>query len=251
MDYGRELYLDSANIDEIREFVQSSAISGVTTNPSLMAKESKGSYASKVEVIGDIIQSYATQVKHLSVEVIGSTYDEMIREALQLKKLMVQFPVVDLYVKIPVTFDNLKVISTLRQEDINVNATACMTANQAQLASMAGARIVSFFYNRMIDGNINPKAMFPEVQKVDAKILAKNEIRVFAESSKKYPIEFNSEYARVICGSIRKVSDVNDCWNSGAEIVTASAKIIKEMLLHPKTDEAIKQFEEDISKWLK
>jgi transaldolase len=222
----KELYLDTANIGEISEMLRTDAIQGVTTNPSLMAKEQKGSYTQKLDDICQMFQAYSTGRKHLSVEVISLDPKIMYQQAFTLKEALGKYDKVQLHIKIPVMLETLEVISKLSDNGIKVNATACMTALQAKLAHDAGAPIISFFYNRMIDGG------------VDADL----ELQRFAELNRN---------ARVICGSIRKPDDLRRCWLSGADIVTASMKVIKETITHPKTDEAISQFQKDIDAWLK
>ncbi|MHB8407887.1 MAG: transaldolase family protein [Acidiferrobacterales bacterium] len=234
------LFLDTANIDDIRFFSKSDAIAGVTTNPSLMAKEKKGDYISKLQEIASIL-SLAKQggkSKHLSVEVTTLDPDGMVTQALNLQDKLVKSGV-DLHIKIPVLPQTLQVITLLSKKNIRVNATACMTALQGKLASDAGAPIVSFFFNRMIDG------------------LQEDQMRIFDNASpRSRALTELVKYkqlggtASIICGSIRKPEDVFDCWNSGAQIVTAGPKIIREMLKHPQTDKAVQQFQEDIEKWL-
>ncbi|MBV8072882.1 MAG: hypothetical protein JO270_23465 [Acidobacteriaceae bacterium] len=235
----KELFLDTANIDEISTLLRTDAIAGVTTNPSLMAKEilpmtlaprSAGekwaAYVKKLDDICQMFQAHSAAKKHLSVEVITLDPQKMFSQAHALKKALGRYEKVDLHVKIPVMFETLEVISKLSDDKVKVNATACMTALQAKLAHDAGAPIISFFYNRMIDGGVN----------------ADLELQRFAELNRN---------SRVICGSIRKSDDIRRCWASGADIVTASTKVIKEAIFHVKTEQAIQQFQGDIEEWLK
>lgn len=234
----KRLFLDSANLDEIRQFVETDAVQGVTTNPSLMAKEKKGDYHSRIHQICEIIQ-VADFRRHLSVEVTTLVPEEMHMQACNLERIMSCYPKIVGYVKIPVMLSTLSVITRLVKHGVRVNATACMTAYQAKLAHDAGAQIVSFFYNRMVDGyNLYES---PGSHRHDALEHAFEQISEF-DSLKR-----NSE---VICGSIRRKEDVLTCWSAGADIVTVSAKIITEMVEHPQTTKAIRQFQEDIDKWL-
>jgi transaldolase len=221
----RELFLDSANLDDIRQMVKTEAIQGVTTNPSLMAKEAKGGYTERLLEICDIISNTERKM-HLSVEVITSDPEKMIYQAMTLAHTL-KNPRVDLHIKIPLMLETLPVITELLNKKVKVNATACMTALQAKLAEDAGAPIVSFFYNRMLDGGEK----------------AEEEISRFCNGL--------GRSAQVICGSIRKPEDVRRCWLAGARIVTASMKVIKEMVSHPQTDKAIQQFQQDIDAWLR
>jgi len=227
-----KLYLDTANLEEITRVAETTAISGITTNPSLMAKEEKGDYIEKLQKIAAVLDDE----KHLSVEVITLDPVEMLRQAIELAQ---EVRGVDLHIKIPVMLDTLPVITKLTYEHgINVNATACMTAEQAKMALDAGAPVVSFFYNRMKDGRLD----------------ANHELYRFWQE---FNIDFDSESSikesnncDVICGSIRKPADVLSCWESGAQIVTASMKIIEQMITHPQTDKAIQDFQKDIEAWL-
>lgn len=233
----KKLFLDSANIDDIRKFLRSNAISGVTTNPSLMAKEAKGDYFGKLEeIVGVLLDMHkgVSQRKHLSVEVTTLDPEKIFEQAEELhRKLWNDF--VDVYIKIPVTLDNLEVITRCSRAGIQVNATACMTAHQAKLADDAGANIVSFFYNRIKDGAGNP---------VD-------EISRYREIMRERSWESDGmTRSDIIAGSIRNKEDVYLAWSAGADIVTASPKIISELISHPQTDKAIRQFQEDIEKWL-
>lgn len=228
------LFLDSANLEEIRSLSLTSAIDGFTTNPSLTAKEEKRPYKDHLLDIAKILEeSYPLIVpRHLSVEVITADPEKMVAAALDLRALLNPF-MVDLAIKIPVALSTLSVITELEsQHDVRVNATACMTADQAKMAMDAGASYVSFFYNRMLDGGLN----------------ANLELNRFATFRSNVNME---DSVKVICGSIRKPEDVLRCWENGADIVTAPYKIIHNMSYHPKTEEAIIKFQTDIEEWLK
>jgi TalC/MipB family fructose-6-phosphate aldolase len=225
----KQLFLDSANIDEIKSVLATDAIRGVTTNPSLMAKEVKGGYTQRLQDICQLFDDISTAKKHLSVEVITLDPSKMYDQAMMLQDILGGHKNVDLHIKIPVLFETLHVISKLSDKQVNVNATACMTMEQAKIAHDAGATVISFFYNRMLDGV------------VDAEL----EIGRFCNKM----LELNIK-SRVICGSIRKSGDPWKCWLAGADIVTVSMKVLKDMIRHPQTDRAVKQFQEDIEKWL-
>lgn len=246
----RQLFLDSANLEEIIAIANTNAIAGVTTNPSLMAKEAKGDYLERLKEICGVLEGSGPEKQHLSVEVTTLDPIEMGDQACALWNELSDFGGLELYIKIPVMFETLPTISYLSlQEGINVNATACMTAAQAKLASDAGAQIVSFFYNRMIDGAVSEYTIRNGNAEVDPRHLAG--ARFGAQEQISAFNSFKDSETRVICGSIRRASDVLECWNAGSDIVTASTKVIREMLFHPKTDEAIQQFQRDIDAWLK
>lgn len=220
------LYLDTANINHIRQYVKTDAIAGVTTNPSLMAKEEKGVYIKKLVEICEIIEEHASSRKHLSVEVTTLDPHDMCMQALTTRDALKGYSKIDLYIKIPIAAATLPVITRLADHGVKVNATAAMNLLQAKLAEDAGARIVSFFYNRMLDRGID----------------ADREINNYIHNFRRSPL--------VICGSIRKAVDVQKCWMAGSDIVTASVKVIEEMAFHPGTEEAINQFQKDIDAWL-
>lgn len=223
----KRLLLDSANVAEAAELLQSWAINGVTTNPSLIAKEEKGDYYKSLRRVFDVFPPGSTiNPRHLSVEVTTLDPDEMIDQACDLHRRLNR-PDVNVYIKIPFMLETLRVITHLSSLKIRVNATAIMLADQAKLASDAGAKAVSFFYNRMIDHTIEP---YREIETY----------RSLTESSR----------AEVICGSIRKADDVVRAWRAGADYVTAPAHVIRDMTNHQATTKAIQQFQRDIDAWL-
>jgi transaldolase len=261
-----KLLLDSAKPDEIKK--ARGSVWGVTTNPALMAQSGisplghspidRYLYAleSIVPLVPDLKLSPARA--HLSVEVTSLDPRQMIAEATYLvekfrEEFVDQKDCIELFVKIPILENTLDVIHHLTDQGYHVNATAAMTALQAKLASDAGARVVSFFYNRMIDGI--KQSMFEDQRRghyypnadafePEARRGALEEIRTFRE------ITVGSN-TRVICGSIRLPSDVLECWRAGADYVTAPLKVIREMSRHPKTDEAVADFDTKIKEWLR
>jgi len=228
-----KLLLDSANLSEIERFSKSISTHGVTTNPSLVAKESKTSYESLLLEIADKLDTR----KHLSVEVTTLDPDEMLLQAAKLHGLLSKY--VDLYIKIPVMPETMRVIHTLSNGFIRVNATACMTALQAKMAADAGAHIVSFFYNRMKDYHKDRSSG-------DASRLAQNELAKFYSWNQ----SAGTHAPKVICGSIRKDTDIEECFDAGVDYVTTSASILDSILRHPKTVESIQGFQKDIDAWL-
>lgn len=268
-----KLYLDSANLEEIKRIYRTTAISGVTTNPSLMAKEKKGDYAQKLDeianflalgVIDGVLDKDPKRKKHLSVEVLSTDPDEIEDEGFQLySELNSRYgPQLDVHVKVPVTVENLSCISYLTRKGVKVNATACMIPSQAKMAMDAGAHVVSFFYNRMKDGgdstpdetvkefsDIRTSAGFYQYEFDKTPIALTNELTfdtAFWQIGKP-----RLQSTQIICGSIRQPGDVFECWRAGADAVTAPMKIIELMMSHPQTDKAIEGFTKDIDEWLK
>lgn len=231
------LLLDSADIKDVRRFFPGNVLAGVTTNPSLIAKQGKRDY---LELLAEIYEELDTgsDPQHFSVEVTTLDPLAMVEQAEQLSARLGK----KVHVKVPVMPETLSVIEMLAARDIKVNATACATALQAKLATDAGADIVSFFYNRMIDHNFD-NIVGVQTER-DRRIEARR--RALLEVSN-YVVGCGE--ATVICGSIRLPQDVWECWEAGAYLVTAPAKVIDDALRHPKTVEAINQFQKDIDAW--
>ncbi len=224
--------LDSASLDDVRRF-RGRAIDGVTTNPSLVAKEEKKQYITLLNEIA----SELTDGAHFSVEVITLDPDEMVAQAIRLHNELRGD--CDIHIKIPVMTETLNVITRLKIMGIKVNATACMTALQAKMASDAGATVVSFFYNRMIDYNKHIGENFPR-HNAKQELILYNSLKGLSGGG-----------ADVICGSIRTANDIKECFESGADYVTASALTLDGIMKHPKTVESIQGFQKDIDAWLK
>jgi len=203
------IFIDSANIEEIREINSMGFLDGVTTNPSLVAKE-KRNYRQVIQEICAIVNG------PISAEVIGTDYESMVREAEELAKI---HP--NVVIKIPLTEDGLKAISTLRDMDISTNATLVFSANQALLAARAGASFVSPFIGRVDDiGN-------------DGLFLLQDMLSIFDQ----YMID-----TEVIAASIRHPMHVVEAAKMGSHIATIPYNIIKQMVKHPLTDAGIEKF---------
>lgn len=217
------IFLDSANLQEIKEAVDSRIVSGVTTNPSIIAKEPKGDFLKHIGKIVDLVG-----IMPLSVEVFSNNPTKMVEEA---KNILRRFEdsINNINIKIPVSWQTMPVINALRTDGIDVNATCIFTEAQAIAAIDAGASYVSFFTNRMRDIGINP---FGAISAIKGYILNRG---------------FSS---KIICGSIRGHQDITTCLLSGADIVTAGLKHIKAMCAHTGTDHAVNQFNNDFAAWM-
>ena len=132
-------------------------------------------------------------------------------------------------IKIPIGYEELRVVSELSKNNIRVNCTCCFTSTQLELAAIAGARYVSLFYNRLLDVKGDPS-------------LVLNQTRRF--------IEQNNLNCEIISGSIRRAEDVSSAWDSGCHVVTAGHKVILEMTKHPQTDKSVNGFLEDFKEWI-
>ena len=207
-----KLFIDTANIDEIKEINKWGVICGVTTNPSLIAKEGRD-FKEVISEITNIVDG------PISAEVISLDSEGMVREARELAKIHR-----NIVVKIPMTSEGLKAVNALSKEDINTNVTLVFSPSQALLAARAGASFVSPFVGRMDDiGN-------------DGMVI----IRDIMEIYKNYDID-----TEVIAASIRHPMHVLEAAKAGAHIATVPYKVFNQMVGHPMTDSGIEKFLKD------
>ena len=210
-----KLFIDTANIDEIREINSWGVICGVTTNPSLIAKEGRD-FKQVIEEIVSIVDG------PISAEVISLESEGMIKEARELAKI---HP--NIVIKIPMTKEGLKAVSVLSKENIKTNVTLIFSANQALLAARAGATFVSPFVGRLDDiGNEGIHI-----------------IEDIADIFYIYGID-----TEIIAASIRHPIHVIQAAKAGADIATIPYKIFEQMLAHPLTDIGIEKFLKDWGK---
>lgn len=210
-----KFFLDTANVDEIRKANEMSVIAGVTTNPSLIAKEGRD-YTETLKEIASIVDG------PISGEVKATTEDAegMIAEG---RAIAAMHP--NMVVKIPMTPEGLKAIKTLSAEGIKTNCTLIFTANQALLAARAGATYVSPFLGRLDD--ISQPGI--------------DLIRTICQMFDNYP-DINCQ---IIAASVRNPIHVTDCALAGADIATVPYKVILQMTEHPLTDQGIEKFKKD------
>ena len=210
-----KFFIDTANVDEIRDANDMGVICGVTTNPSLIAKEGRD-YKTVLKEITTIVDGA------ISGEVKATTTDAegMIREGREIAAI---HP--NMVVKIPMTAEGLKAIKVLHSEGIKTNCTLIFTANQALLAARAGATYVSPFLGRLDDISTRGVDLIREI----------SDIFAVAEDID----------TQIICASIRNPMHITDCALAGADIATVPFKVIKQMIHHPLTDEGIVKFQND------
>jgi transaldolase len=212
-----QIFLDTANIEQIKQAAQLGIISGVTTNPSLMAKETTADYEAVTKKICSIVKG------PVSVEVLSETADEMIKEA-RIKAKWAR----NVNIKIPITAEGLKATSVLSKEEIKVNMTLCFSANQALLGALAGATYVSIFVGRLDDAG------------QDGMQVVEDTLAILTN----YPdIE-----AQVIAASIRNPMHVTYAAMAGADVATVPYAVLIQMIQHPLTDIGIKRFLDDWKK---
>ena len=205
-------FLDTANVDEIKEVAQFGLLDGVTTNPSLIAKE-KQNIHSVIREICEIVEG------PVSAEVIGTTAPEMIAEGRVLGALAS-----NVVVKVPMTIEGLKAVHSLSQDDIPTNVTLVFSANQALMAARAGAVFVSPFVGRLDDIS------------EDGIHLVKTITDIFA---------IHDIDTEVIAASIRHPMHVTQAALAGAHIATVPYKVLLSLVKHPLTDAGIQRFLDD------
>ena len=208
-------FLDTANVDEIKEVAQFGLLDGVTTNPSLIAKE-KQNIHSVIREICEIVDG------PVSAEVIGTTAPEMIAEGRVLGALAS-----NVVVKVPMTIEGLKAVYALSQDDIPTNVTLVFSANQALMAARAGAVFVSPFVGRLDDIS------------EDGIHLVKTITDIFA---------IHDIDTEVIAASIRHPMHVTQAALAGAHIATVPYKVLLSLVKHPLTDAGIQRFLDDWKK---
>ncbi len=208
-------FIDTANVDEIREANDMGIIDGVTTNPSLIAKEGKD-YLETLKEITSIVDG------PISGEVKASTTDAegMIREGREIAAI---HP--NMVVKIPMTTEGLKAVKTLSKEGIHTNVTLVFSASQALLAARAGATYVSPFLGRLDDISTDGIALIEDIMEI----------------FEMYP-DIDTQ---VICASIRHPMHIVECAKTGADIATVPYKVLMQMVKHPLTDIGIDKFRKD------
>ncbi len=207
-----KLFIDTANIEEIKEANELGVICGVTTNPSLIAKEGRD-FKTVIDEIASIIDG------PISAEVISLDADSMVKEAIPLAKINK-----NIVIKIPMCKEGLKAVKILSDMGIRTNVTLIFSVSQALLAACAGATYVSPFLGRLDDINSDGMQLISDI------------VDVF--SAQKISTE-------IICASIRTPNHVTQAAKLGANIATVPYNIIMQMIKHPLTDAGIEKFLND------
>ena len=207
------IFLDTANINEIREAASIGVISGVTTNPSLVSKEATADYETVIKTICSIVGG------SVSAEVLAGDFDSMIEEA-RVKASWAP----NVTIKIPVTAAGLKATSVLSKEKVDINMTLCFSVNQALLAALAGAAYVSPFVGRLDDVGHDGMQLVKEI------------VDIYSH------YEFST---KVIAASIRHPLHCVAAAKAGAHIATVPYSVLMQMMRHPLTDIGIERFLND------
>lgn len=210
-----KIFIDSADLGEIREAAAMGAIDGCTTNPSLIAKTGK----TQREIIQAIVEIVDGPI---SAEVIGTTYDTMVAEGRELAKIHK-----NIVVKIPLITEGLKAVRTLTNEGIKTNVTLCFSPTQALLAAKAGATYISPFVGRLDDASTEGMQLIEQI------------VRIYENYA------FDTE---VLVASVRHPVHVVEAALIGADVCTIPFKVIQQLAYHPLTDLGLAKFLEDAKK---
>lgn len=211
-----KFFIDTANLSQIQEAQNLGILDGVTTNPSLMAKEGitgEENILNHYKNICSIVQG------DVSAEVISVRYDDMIKEGLTLAELHPQ-----IVVKVPMTQDGIKAISYFSGKGIRTNCTLVFSSGQALLAAKAGATYVSPFIGRLDDISTNGLALIQEIKTI----------------YNNYPFE-----TQILAASVRHTMHIIECAKIGADVITAPLSAMLGLIKHPLTDSGLEKFLSD------
>ena len=211
-----KFFIDTANLDEIKEANELGMIDGVTTNPSLVAKEGDVDFKEHIAKICAIVEG------DISAEVTALDTEGMLREGRELAKIAD-----NVVIKVPLTLDGLKACRTFRAEGTKVNVTLCFSAAQALLAAKAGASYISPFIGRLDDIG------------QDGMDLIRDILQIYDNYG------FATE---VLAASIRHPMHIVDCALAGADVATIPFKVITQLVKHPLTDKGLEGFLTDWKK---
>ncbi len=211
-----KIFIDTANLNEIRKAKTLGLVDGVTTNPTLLAKEGE-----KTEIL---IKKISEEVKGpVNVEVTGTTCEEMVKEAREMATWGEE-----IVIKIPINREGLKAVKILTSERIHTNVTLLFSASQAILAAKAGATYVCPFLGRLDDISFNGLELIRQIRGI-------------------YD-NYDDIQTQIVVASVRHPIHVIEAGLLGAEIVTIPPAILDQMVKHPLTDKGIAQFLEDAKK---
>jgi len=210
-----EFFLDSANIEEIKDVAELGFLAGVTTNPSLIAKEKKD--------LKEVLKEVANIVKgSISAEVLSKNAQDMVEEGKELFAIAK-----NITIKVPMTKEGLKAVTIFSRLNITTNVTLVFSVNQALLAARSGATYISPFLGRLDDIGHNGMELVSQIAKV---------------------FSLHNIATKIIAASIRNPLHVSYAALYGADIATIPYAVFKQLLEHPLTDIGIKKFEDD---WFK
>ena len=210
-----KFFVDTADIEAIKELHELGLLDGVTTNPSLIKKSGRD-FKEVVKEICDIVPG------PVSAEVVSLTYDDMIVEGNKLAEIAP-----NIAIKVPLTWDGLKACRTFTQAGKMVNVTLCFSANQALLAAKAGATFISPFIGRLDDINLDGMQLIQDIRQI----------------YDNYGFE-----TEILAASIRSINHVKEAALIGADVATIPPSVIKTLVKHPLTDKGLDAFLADWAK---
>jgi len=210
-----KFFIDTANVNEIREANDMGIICGVTTNPSLIAKEGRN-FTQVIQEIADIVDGPISG----EVKATTTTAEGMIAEGREIAKIHS-----NMVVKIPMTKEGLKAIRVLSAEGIKTNCTLIFSPTQALLAARAGATYVSPFLGRLDDISTAGLKLIEDITCIFSK--------------------YDDISTQIICASVRNPMQIVECAKYGADIATVPFKVLMQMMCHPLTDQGIEKFKAD------
>ena len=211
-----KFFIDTANLDEIKEANELGLIDGVTTNPSLVAKEGDVDFKKRIAEICEIVDG------DVSAEVTALDTKGMLKQGRELAKIAP-----NVVVKCPLTWDGLKATRTFRDEGTKVNVTLCFSASQALLAAKAGASYISPFIGRLDDISENGMQLIHDI------------IQIY------HNYDYKTE---VLAASIRHPMHIVECALAGADVATVPFKVLNQLVQHPLTDKGLNAFLDDWKK---
>jgi transaldolase len=211
-----KFFIDTANLDEIRELATTGLLDGVTTNPTLIAKSGRN-MLDAIKEICDVVPG------DVSAEVTATEYQSMVREGQRLAKIAK-----NVVIKVPLTMEGLKACKTFRHEGIKVDVTLCFSAAQALLAAKAGATYISPFVGRLDDIGHDGMALIADI------------VAIYKS--------FPSIETEVLVASVRNPGHVVTAAKMGAHVATLPPAVLKQMFQHPLTDKGLKAFLDDWAK---
>ena len=211
-----KFFVDTADLNEIKDLAATGMVDGVTTNPSLAAKQGMNFK----ELIAEVCKVVPGPV---SAEVTALDYETMMKEADVLRKIAR-----NITIKVPLTQDGLKVCRALSSEGTMGNVTLCFTCGQAILAAKAGATFVSPFVGRLDDLGVNGMQLIEDIRMV-------------------YD-NYDAFKTQILVASVRSPEHIINAGRIGADVVTAPPKVIRQLYHHPLTDSGLKTFAEDWAK---
>jgi transaldolase len=206
-----QLYLDTANLDEIREAASWGVLSGVTTNPTLIAREKGADFKATISEIATLVDG------PISAETISLDAEGMVREGLDYAQW---HP--NVIIKVPSTTEGLKAVYQLAKRGIRTNVTLCFNATQALMAARAGAFIISPFVGRVDDTGVDGMQLIREI------------VDIYRQD--------DQIATKVLSASIRHPRHIVESALAGADIATCPFKVLQQAMRHPLTDKGIEQF---------